>query len=85
MDGENLEAWFSPSILAHQMADGWFDSHWKEYVSGRHEMQHALPERDVTVQSGHWSCRLRPRRQRQPGLPGLLFAGRGRRIQAESE
>jgi sugar/nucleoside kinase (ribokinase family) len=25
-------------------------------------------ERDVTVQSGHWNCRFRPRRQRQPGL-----------------
>jgi predicted dehydrogenase len=27
-----------------------------------------LSERDVTVQSDHWSCRFRPRRQRQPGL-----------------
>jgi hypothetical protein len=29
-------------------------------------------EPDVTLQSGHWSCRIRPRRQRQPGL--LLLA-----------
>jgi sugar lactone lactonase YvrE len=29
-------------------------------------------ERDVTVQSGHWSYRFRPRRQRQPGLLSFM-------------